>query len=74
MTDETAEQRYRRDPLFANLVDTILHFILDGKFTPTELRDAVILAATHYEMRHVRPQLLFSEDFEWIYSKKLKED
>lgn len=52
-----ADDRYARDPVFTTLVD-ILYTLLDqaeNKFTPTELREAVMLAATKYEYLHVRP-------------------
>lgn len=47
----TTEDRYRNDPIFHNLVDHLELLVSQGEFTPSELRIAVILAATHYEMR-----------------------
>ncbi len=46
------EQRYKRDAEFKTLVDTIYSLIEKSQFTPTELREGVILACTMYEMRH----------------------
>jgi len=43
------EERYQCDPWFHKLVDTLTHFIIAAKFTPSELREAAILAAIHYE-------------------------
>lgn len=55
---EPPEERYTRDPVFRNLVD-MLEVMLeqDGSrtWTPTELREAVILAACRYEYRRIRP-------------------
>lgn len=50
----SAEERYQNDPQFHALVDMIQHELERGTFTPTELREAVIIAATKYEMRHLR--------------------
>ncbi len=47
-------ERYMRDPVFHALVDRLYEAIAGAQFTPTELREAVILAATKYEMTHVR--------------------
>ena len=55
MSDKlTPEQRYGRDVEFHTLVDTIYSLIEQSQFTPTELREAVILACTMYEMRHCK--------------------
>lgn len=46
------EDRYRHDPVFRNLVDMIYAGIVDHQFTPTEVRDAAMLAALKYELRY----------------------
>lgn len=51
----TAQDRYLHDPVFHTLVDTIYMAIDKLQYTPTEIRDAAMLAALHWEMRHVRP-------------------
>lgn len=43
--------RYKRDPKFAALVQIIESYLHAAEFTPTEVREAAMLAATHYEMR-----------------------
>ena len=43
------EERYQRDPQFHQLVDILTGCIRRAEFTPTELREAVILAAIKYE-------------------------
>jgi hypothetical protein len=46
-----SHDRYHRDPLFRRLVDT-LQMMLEVEnscYTPTELREAVMLAAEKYE-------------------------
>lgn len=51
----TPEERYGRDAQFRMLVDLLHVQIMDCNYTPTELREAVILAATHYEERSAQP-------------------
>ena len=52
----TAEERYTRDPEFRAIVDALESFVARGQYTPTELREALIMAMTHYEMsRPPRP-------------------
>lgn len=50
----TAEERYRHDPVFHQLVDAVYAAIVEKKYTPSEVRDAAMLAALKYEMTHVR--------------------
>lgn len=54
MTMEPRE-RYLRDPMFKALVDAARVYIREARFTPTELREAVILAATIEEERRPVP-------------------
>jgi hypothetical protein len=51
----TGEQRYLHDAEFKMLVDTIHSLIDKLQYTPSEIRDAAMLAAIHYEMRQIRP-------------------
>lgn len=55
----TADQRYENDNQFRMLVDWMEKFIHDTQFTPSELREAAMLAAIHYEMRRPWPQMSF---------------
>jgi hypothetical protein len=43
------DERYRRDPHFRVLVDVLEHHIREANYTPTELREAALLACIHYE-------------------------
>lgn len=54
---EKTKEKYERDVEFRALVDSMYAFIVhsDGRFTPSELREAAIYAATKYEVVHVRP-------------------
>jgi hypothetical protein len=51
-TRQTVEERYQNDPAFRALVEVLYNQIANAQFTPSELREAVILAATRYEMNH----------------------
>lgn len=48
----TAEQRCQSDPQYRNLVKALYQLIAGGQYTPSELREAIILAATQYEINH----------------------
>ena len=49
--------RYRRDRAFATLVDTLELLIHRAEYTPTEIREAAMLAQIHHEERN--PRLTF---------------
>ena len=51
----TPTDRYKQDAHFRMLVDLLESFIHKAQFTPTELREASLLAAIHYEYKKVRP-------------------
>ncbi len=50
----TAEERYRGDATFARLVDVIYAAIVEKQYTPTEVREAAMLAALKYDYTHIR--------------------
>jgi len=58
----TPEQRYYRDAQFKTLVDMMYIQIEQSQFTPTELREGVILACTMYEMRHCRGMFIVPKE------------
>lgn len=62
---ERPEERYQRDNVFKHLVDFINHMLEENamrQWTPTELREAVMLACAQYEYRHVRPIAMAKQD------------
>lgn len=60
---DSVEDRYQRDPQFRTVVDMLEHLIRGAQMTPTEVREAAILATIHYESYTVRPYLIpVSED------------
>ena len=60
----TAEERYIRDPHFHGLVRQLYQLISGAQFTPTELREALVLALTQYEWEHPR-SMCFSDVQRW---------
>lgn len=55
----TPEDRYRHEHAFRYLVDTMEQSIHSCRYTPSELREAAVLAAIHYEQRQPRPWFVF---------------
>ena len=51
---QSAESRYENDPAFHTLVDIIYKWVVENQYTPSEVRDAAMLAALHYEMYYAR--------------------
>ena len=50
----TPKEKYMNDPEYHNLVCTLESLIEAARFTPSELREACLLASINYEMRHIR--------------------
>lgn len=58
---DPVESRYERDIYFRGLVNTIETLLADHQFSPSELREACLLAATRYEMRTSRRSFVLSD-------------
>jgi len=54
-------ERYEADPTFHRLVDMIRAMIEGATITPTEMREAAMLAQIMYEDTHIRPSV-FTRD------------
>lgn len=50
----TMYDRYMNDPQFHSLVIAMYTYIIQGNFTPTEIREAAMMAQILYEERHPR--------------------
>ena len=50
----SVQERYRNDAHFHNLTDTLAAAIYRGDFTPTEVREAAMLACIKIEMETVK--------------------
>ncbi|MDI1362550.1 hypothetical protein [Methylotenera sp.] len=51
---KTPKEKYMNDPSFHHLVNTLEQLIHQAEFTPSELREACVLASINYEMKHMR--------------------
>jgi hypothetical protein len=51
---KSPKEKYLSDPEYHHLVQTLESLIESARFTPSELREACILASINYEMRHIR--------------------
>jgi hypothetical protein len=51
---KSPREKYQNDPDYHHLVRTLEGLIEQARFTPSELREACLLASINYEMRHVR--------------------
>lgn len=51
---KSPREKYLNDPEYHQLVRMLEDFIERAQFTPSELREAAVLASINYEMRHVR--------------------
>lgn len=54
----TVRERYQKDPVFRRLVEYMTVLVEDARVTPTEIREAAMLAQIIYEERHVRTHLV----------------
>jgi hypothetical protein len=59
----TPQERYQRDVEFRVLVDMIESMVSHCKYTPTELREAVILASIHHDIRNPSPIFLTISEY-----------
>lgn len=57
MTFEEQRNRYQNDPLFYSVVKILYNFLLEGKITCGELRDAATFAGMLFESTHIKPLL-----------------
>jgi hypothetical protein len=48
------KEKYMNDPEYHHLVQTLEALIEQARFTPSELREACVLASINYEMRHIK--------------------
>lgn len=53
-----ATERYRNDPAFRHIVDMMQSLIHNADYTPSEIREAAMLAQILYEETHLRPRFI----------------
>lgn len=51
---KSPREKYMNDPEYHHLVSMLESMIEQARFTPSELREACVLASINYEMRHIR--------------------
>jgi len=57
------DERYQTDPMFKQVVDCIAAWVLEYKITPTEAREAAMLACIKVEnTRPTKPFLIGPDD------------
>jgi len=54
-------QRYHNDATFHAVVDAMLKILDDYQLSPSEMRDAVMLASINFEQRRCRTTVLYGE-------------
>lgn len=55
---KTPRDKFMNDPEYHQLVVLLESFIERAQFTPSELREAAVLACINYEMRNVRERAI----------------
>lgn len=55
---KTPREKYENDHEYHALVQMLESFIERAQFTPSELREAAMLASINYELRHVRQPMI----------------
>ena len=53
-TRQSARERYFTDSIYKNIVDTMTHMLNTAQLTPSEMREAAILASINYENLRIR--------------------
>jgi hypothetical protein len=54
ITMKTPRQKYQHDPQYRQLVQAMLAQVHEAQFTPSEIREAAILACIMYEETRIR--------------------
>lgn len=66
---KTPREKYLNDNHYKILVDTMMFYIERCHYTPSELREAAILASILYEEQHVGKHLLLNPEIEEALKK-----
>jgi len=57
----TPREKYNNDPDYCALVKMMVHFIEGCKYTPSEMREAAVLASIIYEQHQVAPVRIYPD-------------
>ena len=69
-----ATERYRNDAAFRNLVDMMRAAIENAEFTPSEIREAAMLAQILYEETNLRPRFIEVMSGDLMKTRKSSDD
>lgn len=61
---QSSLDRYQNDHAFAQLVNMIYALLCENEFTPSEIREAAMVAAMKQEMLSVRQVVLTREEYD----------
>lgn len=61
---QSMANKYHCDPEFRRLVDTLESVIHSARYTPSEIREAAVMASINYEMKHVGRTIYLDKETE----------
>ncbi len=67
-------ERYQTDAEFRGLVDILASQIYAARYTPTEIREAAIMAAMIVESRTIRPMYIPLRELDDLRPRSIKSD
>lgn len=68
---KTPREKYENDPKYAALVNMMVLIVEKAEMTPSEIREAAILASIIYEERHIRPSMIFPMNEDVVEALKI---
>lgn len=60
----SSTEKYHTDNAFRQLVDLMEAHIHQNNYTPSEMREAAMVASINYESKRIRPMTFVTEDLE----------
>ena len=67
---KSPQERYHSDPIFRAIVDQLTALIRTAEITPSEVREAAVLACINYEMTRVDLHHLPIEVEDWLQGRR----
>lgn len=59
-----SSEKYHSDNAFRQLVDLMESFIHKNQYTPSEMREAAVMASINYEHKRVSPMMFITPELE----------
>lgn len=66
--------KYYNDPHYHQLVDVMVHMIMQAKYTPSEMREAAVLASIIYQESQSISCVMPKEVISWLNKKEANND